>query len=199
MVVWKQVVRKLSNFRSLIFFLFKKHLFQVNIQSIQISNSLSKFFFLLRGTFSFLHSQDLGKGFLVSSQLLGTQTWVSLASHLGLCGHTLFRLWDIVTAFMSKIPEASLSVPQTSSSLVPPLPLGPPGEPKNFSANFWSFGGFPRVPPSCHYHLYCQALLDKTPCQNQGFSARLSDFPGECGTSTSIFWILLSYLGIQSS
>lgn len=90
------MVRKLSNFRSLIFFLFKKHLFQVNIQSIQISNSLSKFFFLLRGTFSFLHSQDLGKGFLVSSQLLGTQTWVGLASHLGLCGHTLFRLFQVV-------------------------------------------------------------------------------------------------------
>lgn len=55
--------------------------------------------------------------------------WVDVVRHMP------FRMWDFVVVFETKILESSLSGLETSSGpLVFLLSLGPPADPKKFSA-----------------------------------------------------------------
>ena len=103
------------------------------------------------------------------------------------CEHTPLRLWGFVVSFCSRFRKApclgcrSLVVPWSACCFQVRQ-----GNPKNFFAAFWSLCGFASI-YFCRYHLYPQVLVGRASFCSQDFSEWLSDSPGECGTSTSIF------------
>lgn len=133
-------------------------------------------------------SSGLGGGFLVSSHPCGLRHgWAWLVLWV-LYGRMPFRLWAFVTAFRSKIPEASLSGLQTSSGpLVLLLPLGLLGESQELLCKRLESLRLPQDMLLCIYHPYFQVLIDRAPCQNRGFSERLSDPLGDYASSTTVF------------